>query len=135
MLLVLIQILKEESKTDSTKPSEPEVSTKFEGGAVTGKYYQYANGHDMKFEYFSLRKGRVAGQGDDEIGAFTMAGTYDESGQVNFIKQYIGKHSVNYKGTLKCDSTGGFRIEGEWNIGTSHDKFYLENASTKDVNI
>ena len=125
------RILEEESKTDSAKSNEPEVTTKFEGGAVTGKYYQYNIGHDMNFKYFSLRKGRVAGQGDDDIGAFTMAGTYNESGKVNFTKQYIGKHSVNYKGTLKCDLNGGFRIEGEWLIGDAHDKFYLENVRTK----
>lgn len=131
LISAINKILEEEKTTDTTSSEKPELETKFEGGAVTGKYYQYNDGHEMKFEFFSLRKGRVAGQGDDEIGAFTMAGVYNENGEVNFTKQYIGKHSVIYKGILKCDSNGGFRIEGEWKIGNAHDKFYLENVSTK----
>ncbi|CAF4853782.1 unnamed protein product, partial [Rotaria socialis] len=53
----------------------PQVITRFEGGAVRGKYYQYDQAFDMAFDFFSLREGRVSGQGNDVIGPFTMAGT------------------------------------------------------------
>jgi len=36
----------------------------------------------MSFDFFSLRQGRVAGQGNDDVGHFVIAGTYDNDGNV-----------------------------------------------------
>ncbi|CAF0934861.1 unnamed protein product [Adineta ricciae] len=109
---------------------QPQVITRFEGGAVEGKYYQWSQGFDMFFDFFSLREGRVSGQGNDGIGPFTMAGSYDNEGNVSFTKQYVGQHAVEYNGNLDCDNLGGFKITGNWSIGELTDEFYLESANT-----
>ncbi|CAM4788055.1 unnamed protein product [Rotaria magnacalcarata] len=106
-----------------------QVITRFEGGAVRGTYYQYNQAFDMAFDFFSLREGRVSGQGNDDIGPFTMAGTYDNEGKVCFVKQYVGKHAVEYKGNIDYDNLGGFKIKGQWNIDYQTDRFSLESIN------
>jgi hypothetical protein len=106
-----------------------QVITRFEGGAVRGKYYQYGQAFVMVFDFFSLREGRVSGQGNDGIGPFTMAGNYDNQGKVSFTKQYVGQHAVEYNGNIVCDNFGGFKITGNWNIGDYTDEFYLQSIS------
>lgn len=117
----------EEKKDEESHRSQ--VITRFEGGAVEGKYYQFGQAFDMFFDFFSLREGRVAGQGNDGIGPFTMAGNYDSEGKVSFTKQYVGQHAVEYNGNIYCDSLGGFKIEGNWNIDDQTDEFYLESMN------
>jgi hypothetical protein len=57
--------------------------------------------------------GQVTGSGEDAVGAFTFAGTYDPgTGAVRMVKQYIGKHQVLYIG--QPDGEGS--IQGEWII-------------------
>jgi hypothetical protein len=56
--------------------------------------------------------GRVEGEGYDVIGVFTFAGTYTERGTVHMVKQYVGKHSVQYDG--RVDGEGA--VTGEWSI-------------------
>jgi hypothetical protein len=133
ILVQRINAALKEKKDEQSHRSQ--VITKFEGGAVEGKYYQYDQGFDMFFDFFSLREGRVSGQGHDGIGPFTMAGNYDNQGKVSFIKQYVGKHAVEYNGNIVCDNFGGFKIEGHWTIGDVTDEFYLEsiNASKSDA--
>ena len=63
-----------------------------------------------------LRPGRVRGQGDDEVGAFVISGTYSGS-KVTFVKDYIGQHSVQYDGKLSVPSPGSFDLVGRWSIG------------------
>ena len=112
-----------------------QVITKFEGGAVEGKYYEYDQGFDMFFDFFSLTEGRVSGQGNDGIGPFTMAGNYDNQGKISFTKRYVGKHAVEYNGNIVYDNFGGFKIKGTWTIEDATDEFYLEsiNASKSDA--
>ncbi len=133
ILVQRINAALEEKKNEQTHRSQ--VITKFEGGAVEGKYYQYGQGYDMFFDFFSLREGRVSGQGNDGIGPFTMAGNYDNQGKVSFTKQYVGQHAVEYNGNIVCDNFGGFKIEGNWTIGNITDAFYLESihASKSDA--
>ena len=123
-----------EEKNDE-QSHRPQAITKFEGGAVEGKYYQYDQDFDMFFDFFSLREGRVSGQGNDGIGPFTMAGNYNNQGKVSFIKQYVGKHAVEYNGNIVYDNFGGFKIKGHWTIENATDEFYLEsmNASKSGV--
>jgi hypothetical protein len=61
--------------------------------------------------YFS--GGRIAGSGIDVIGRFTFAGTYDNQGGVQMVKQYVGKHQVLYAGRYDGEGT----IHGIWSIG------------------
>ncbi|CAF2614779.1 unnamed protein product [Rotaria sp. Silwood2] len=117
----------EEKKDEESHRSQ--AITRFEGGAVGGKYYQYHQAFDMFFDFFSLSEGRVLGQGNDEIGPFTMAGNYDNEGKVSFTKQYVGQHSVEYNGNIYCDNFGGFKIQGHWSIEDETDEFYLESIN------
>ncbi|CAF3553948.1 unnamed protein product [Rotaria sp. Silwood1] len=116
-------------ETQDEDSHRPHVITRFEGSAVRGKYYQYGQAFDMVFDFFSLREGRVSGQGNDDIGPFTMAGTYDNEGKVCFVKQYVGKHAVEYEGNLHYDNLGGFKIQGKWNINVLTDDFSLESIN------
>ncbi|CAF3934103.1 unnamed protein product [Rotaria sordida] len=62
--------------------NEPQLIKKhlFHGGTksgdVTATYQQFDQEFPMEFEFFGLEQGRVFGQGDDEVGAFTLAGQY-----------------------------------------------------------
>lgn len=123
------KVLEEKAEEES---DESEVITRFEGGAVEGKYFDSDKSFDMNFEFFSLIEGRVAGQGIDNDAVFTMAGTYDNDGNVTFKKQYVGKHVVEYKGILYCDEFGGFKIEGKWNTKNKTGDFYVESIDDSD---
>ncbi|CAF3896253.1 unnamed protein product [Rotaria sp. Silwood1] len=126
-LVLRINRALQEKKTEESHRSQ--VITRFEGGAVEGKYYQYQQAFDMFFDFFSLIEGRVLGQGNDKIGPFTMAGNYDNEGKISFTKQYVGKHAVAYNGDLYCDNLGGFKIKGHWTIGNQTDEFYLKSIN------
>ncbi|CAF4790585.1 unnamed protein product, partial [Rotaria socialis] len=116
------------------EPPKPEVITRFEGGVVRGKDYKGDKSFAVHFDLFSLREGKVFGEGVDKIAVFIAAGTYDNEGNVNFKKQYVGKHAVEYKGKLKCDEFGGFKIKGKWNYGSATGKFSIKSVSlTIDV--
>jgi hypothetical protein len=58
--------------------------------------------------------GGVDGEGQDCIGRFTFAGSYAEDGSVRLVKQYIGRHSVLYQGSV--DGEGA--IVGRWSIAS-----------------
>jgi hypothetical protein len=73
---------------------------------------------------FSLRfaSGRVTGEGRDVIGPFTFSGSYDEkTGQLQLVKQYIGRHRVLYLG----QPAGEGIIQGSWRIGEYHSGLFL----------
>lgn len=127
VLLQRINSALQMKKDEGSYPSE--VLTRYEGGAVEGKYYQYDQAFDMFFDFFSLREGKVSGQGNDIIGPFTMAGKYDNAGNVSFIKKYVGQHAVEYNGNLDCDDLGGFKIQGKWTIDYLTDDFYLKSIN------
>ena len=64
---------------------------------------------------FALRfaGGTVTGSGTDILGRFTFSGAYDvQTGRVLMVKQYIGKHAVQYNG----DPDGEGPIQGTWVI-------------------
>jgi hypothetical protein len=56
--------------------------------------------------------GQVNGRGADIIGPFTLQGQYDDAGTVTLLKQYVGRHSVLYRGRYDGEGT----IFGEWSI-------------------
>ncbi len=47
----------------------------------------------------TFSEGRIAGEGRDVVGRFTVRGDYDEAtGAVRMVKQYLDKHWVLYIG-------------------------------------
>jgi hypothetical protein len=123
-----VDAILQEQKKEETANKKPQAVTRFEGGPVAGKYYQFGQAQDMSFEHFSLREGRVSGQGNDTVGHFTMAGHYHEDGKVAFTKQYIEQHAIEYQGVANYDSYGGFKIEGRWSVDNLSDEFFLESV-------
>jgi hypothetical protein len=85
--------------------------------ALAGRWSGYweAKGWGRRPMRLTLRldEGRIDGEGDDCIGAFTFVGTYDESGRVSMVKQYIGQHHLLYEGTYDVEGT----IFGQWSQG------------------
>jgi hypothetical protein len=120
-----------QEKKDEQSP-QSQVITRFEGGAVQGKYSQHDQDFDMFFDFFSLKEGRVSGQGNDIIGPFVIVGNYNNQGKVSFKKLYIEKHTVEYSGNIYYDDLGGFKIKGNWTIKDQTDKFYLESTNTPE---
>lgn len=59
--------------------------------------------------------GAVSGEGADMVGPFTFGGEYDAAtGEVQMVKQYLGRHRVLYVGR----SDGEGCIQGTWHIGS-----------------
>lgn len=56
---------------------------------------------------------KLRGAGVDVVGAFTLEGTVSEAGAVAIVKQYVGRHQVDYFG--RSDGEGTF--SGVWRIG------------------
>lgn len=84
-----------------------------------GHYNQDGNDYDMDIKMF-MRNGTVGGNGTDAVGAFWINGT-DNNGEVAFVKQYVGQHSVNYAGTFNRN-----KVEGTWEIpGNCNGSFKL----------
>jgi hypothetical protein len=61
----------------------------------------------------AFAEGRVRGAGRDIVGEFLFNGTISPDGDVVMVKQYIGRHSVNYVG--KYDGEG--LMWGRWSLG------------------
>ncbi|CAF3651635.1 unnamed protein product [Rotaria sp. Silwood1] len=96
-------------------------------GDVTATYHQFGQQCPMEFEFFGLQQGKVFGQGDDQVGAFTLAGQYklkDGYGDINMHKQYVGKHSVIYRGEIYLQGMKCL-IEGHWEINNIYDRFII----------
>lgn len=83
--------------------------------------------------YLQFNDGSIRGEGTDYVGPWVITGTYSQrDGRAEWVKQYAGKHRVEYRGRL-----GANGIEGQWNIrqwqsGPFHiwprQRFDLENA-------
>jgi|YNPBryunderm2012_1023409.scaffolds.fasta_scaffold27039_1 hypothetical protein len=59
--------------------------------------------------------GSIQGHGIDVVGRFVISGNYDRrSGNINWIKQYLGKHQVYYQG--QPDGEGS--ILGFWSVAS-----------------
>ncbi|CAF1232655.1 unnamed protein product [Adineta ricciae] len=125
---VLLQRI-EQALEQEENEDESEAITRFEGGVVQGKYYGNGQVFDLKFDFFSLIDGSVLGQGGEDEDAFTLAGNYDNEGNISFKEQYVEKHLIEYKGKLICDEFGGFKIEGIWKAHYGTGKFHLESIN------
>jgi hypothetical protein len=85
-------------------------------GAWRGYWEQIGWGRQpMADLYLRFDSGQIDGDGVDVVGRFTLTGTYDGSGAVTLVKQYIGRHQVLYQGAY--DGEGS--ILGRWSIEPS----------------
>jgi hypothetical protein len=66
--------------------------------------------------------GVLRGDGNDDVGAFTISGDYSATSLgCNWIKTYLGRHSVLYHGYRE-----GKGIWGRWDIGRlAHGGFHI----------
>jgi len=105
----------------------------FESGKWTG-FYLYSHRRDQHRQDMMLTfnsGGVLRGSGSDDVGAFQIRGQFDpQAKEATWTKQYVGGHSVDYRGF--CDAmqkaiwgiweigegtTGGFKI---WLVGQGH---------------
>jgi hypothetical protein len=77
-------------------------------------YWEAAGWGRQEMQELVLRfaDGKVTGDGVDRVGRFTFRGTYEPSGTVTLVKQYIGRHQVIYQGQHDGEGT----IFGRWTI-------------------
>ena len=75
--------------------------------------------------------GAIVAHGTDKIGAFPFSGSYSEStGDCAWVKHYLGKHDVDYRGAYENGC-----IWGCWNIGTFQGGFKIwpQAANTNTI--
>jgi len=84
----------------------------FPSGPWTGFYnYQPGDRHRMDL-HLSFANGRLSGDGNDDVGQFSIRGRYDaESKECWWTKTYLGSHDVRYRGFRE-----GKGIWGTWEI-------------------
>lgn len=72
--------------------------------------------------HLSFTHGKITGDGSDNVGAFSIKGTYDAaSGECHWIKTYLGRHDVAYRGFRE-----GKGIWGTWEIANdNHGGFHI----------
>ena len=90
-----------------------EQDPRFPSGPWTGFFLQFwlpgRNTTDVTMTY---SRGEMTGRGYDRVGPFNIDGTYDVgTGECEWTKQYLGKHSVRYRGV-----NNGQGIWGVWEI-------------------
>ena len=96
-----------------------------------GHYSQGGSNHDMKLNSLRFKNGKISGAGEDPNGQFVIDGHIQQNGQLEFTKQYIGKHAVHYKGQRNYK-----QIVGHWSIPEfgMHDAFELNKFVTEEGN-
>lgn len=77
-----------------------------------GVYMQNGEETEMIFDHMNIWMNKIQGRGRDEVGEFEINGTFENNGRVNFTKQYIGQHAVQYEGQYD----GNRIISGQWKI-------------------
>ena len=94
-------------------PASIERDPRVPSGAWTGFFLQYwLPGRHQTDLSLSWSGGTITGEGRDRVGSFTIDGTYDTTtGRCEWTKQYVGRHSVAYRGM-----NDGRGIWGVWEI-------------------
>ena len=78
-------------------------------------FYTYSGEHSKWSQglAFTFAKGRIIGEGKDNVGSFIIAGRYDtKNRECYWTKTYVGAHDVYYRGFRE-----GKGIWGLWEIG------------------
>ena len=80
---------------------------------MSWKGWYEQNGHraNMTIGQFKVKSNKISGKGSDEQGDFEFVGFYDSHNEVHFIKKYLGKHEVHYRGKRE-----GQTISGTWTL-------------------
>ena len=109
-----------------------ETDERFPSGEWKGFWLQRPQLKDRQKMDLSLTfaDGKIRGDGNDMIGAFTMQGRYDvKSGKVTINKYYVGQHHVLYEGWAEP----GKGIWGVWSIpNVGKDGFHLWPKGMRD---
>lgn len=83
-------------------------------------YFDTPQRHRMDI-HLNFSQGRVTGDGVDDIGRFSINGRYDTSThECHWTKQYLGRHSVFYKGFRE-----GKGIWGTWELKIYRGGFHI----------
>jgi hypothetical protein len=90
-----------------------EQDRRFPSGPWTGFFLQYwLPGRHSTNLGLTCRRGELTGRGQDWVGPYTVDGNYElGTGKCEWTKQYLGKHSVAYRGV-----NDGRGIWGVWEI-------------------
>ena len=94
----------------------------FPSGPWTGFYsYVPKDKHRMDLQ-LTFRNGNMSGDGNDDVGRFTIRGRYDvENRECYWTKAYMGAHEVYYQGYRE-----GKGIWGKWEISPyEHGGFHI----------
>jgi hypothetical protein len=97
-----------------------EADTRFPSGKWTGFFTdkRIPGKHWMEL-HLVFSRGTMTGSGRDFVGAFVIDGAYQLSdGRCLWVKQYIGKHAVGYRGFNE-----GKGIWGTWEMTDSGRRF------------
>lgn len=87
----------------------------------SGWYEQGGTRHPVRFDQFNVDPtGRIMGQGQDEVGSFSIAGCIYPNASFEFNKSYLGAHTVAYKGNLQQG-----RLTGKWSVAGMTDNFEI----------
>jgi len=96
----------------------------------TGWYKQGGQKHDMYFQNFQCNsQGQIWGHGSDQVGSFNISGKCDWTHTgFTFHKQYVGAHTVIYKGRIQ----NGNLWVGNWSIpGNCQGNFQIRCKANK----
>jgi hypothetical protein len=113
---------------DEQLPAELEQDSRFPSGAWTGFYLQsWLPGRHTTNLQLTCSEGRLIGEGKDGVGRYTVDGSYDlKTGQCQWTKQYVGRHSIAYKGTNEGSGIWGvYELKQLWGLLTEHGGFYI----------
>jgi hypothetical protein len=82
-------------------------SSRFKSGRWVGSYRQFDRDNPQLLDV-GFEKGLMVGTGADQIGLFLIAGRYDEAAATaEWLKHYIGRHTVVYSGKLSEATLSG----------------------------
>src|SRR5207249_1161403 len=97
------------------QPQDLETDPRFPSGPWTGFWLQSVlPGRHMMDLRLTFQNGKITGTGRDRVGEFTFQGRYNLIDCIcQWIKRYIGKHDVAYKGYNE-----GKGIWGIWEMST-----------------
>ncbi len=103
-------------------------------GAWVGAYVQEAQLGENGWMRMTLRQRGFVVQGDayDPVGAFGVKAHIDETGRIQLVKAYAGKHTVDYVGIV-----GKNALHGVWTIsGTQYSGVWaMRTARTFDESV
>ena len=105
-----------------------EQDPRFPSGAWTGFFLQYwMPGRHTTNLQLTCRDGQLTGVGRDWVGQYTITGSYDlDSGQCEWIKKYVGRHSIAYKGVNEGRGIWGvYELKQLWGLFTDRGGFHI----------